>query len=452
MKRDSWGSRLGFIFAVAGSAIGLANIWRFPYLVGKNGGAAFVLLYLLCLVLIGFPAFLSEMLIGRTAQTSPSGAYKLIGKSTFWGNVGKMTILTGFIVSSFYSAVAGWILGYLVEATIGNITDFQTTHAAGEHYTSLTNSPIWCLSFHLAFIIFCSLVLLLGVRQGIERGSKIMMPLLFVVLFALVFKGLSMPNAYKGLEFLFTPDWSLLTPTAIIAAMGQAFFTLSIGQGTLATYGSYLGKKENLLGNSIPVVLMDTFVSILAAIAVFTIVFSVGMEPDSGPGLIFHTLPWVFSQISGGYFLSLLFFLLVFLAALTSEISALEPTIAFLIDEKGWPRKKAVIIAATGSFLLGVPSALSTNLLKDYMFFGQTFLGAIDFLCSSLLIPIGGFFAVILVAWRWSIPSALKALKEGAENTFHFAPWIATYFWFCFKYTAPALILLILLNAFMFGS
>ncbi len=447
MTRASWGSRLGFILAVAGSAIGLANIWRFPYIVGKHGGAAFIAVYLLCLVLMGFPVFISELLIGRTTQTSPVGAFRKLGRNKLWSAAGALTVLTGFIVSSFYSAVAGWILGYLVEALLGNITSFDHSNQAVLHYANLISNPIWSVAFHFLFLLACTAVLYLGVREGIERGNKFMMPLLFAVLIALVVRGLWMPNAAKAMSFLFTPDWSLLTPTAIIIAMGQAFFTLSLGQGTLVTYGSYLRTDENLLKSSFPAVLMDTAVSILSAIAVFTIVFSVGMEPNSGPGLIFHTLPIAFSQISGGYFLAILFFLLVILAALTSEISAMEPTIAYLIDERGWKRKPAVLTCGLGAFLLGIPSALSYNLLRNYTFFNMTFLDGLDLLCSSVLIPIGGLFAVILVGWRWGFANALLQLKMGSEGLIDRHPMIARYFWLCFKYTAPILILLVFLNA-----
>lgn len=447
MAREAWSSRLGFIFAVAGSAVGLANIWRFPYIVGKHGGAAFIIVYLICLALMGFPVFMAEMLIGRTTHTSPKGAFAALGRNRFWAAGGTLTILTGFIVSSFYSAVAGWILGYLVEALLGKVTHFQNSVDAGIHYTSLMSNPFWCVGFHFLFLLCCVGVLYLGVREGIERGSKFMMPLLFIVLFFLVFNGLFMSHADQALRFLFTPDWSVLTPTAIMIAMGQAFFTLSVGQGTLVTYGSYLKGHEDLLKSCFPVVLMDTFVSILSAIAVFTIVFSVGMEPNAGPGLIFHTLPLAFSQISGGYLLAILFFLLVILAALTSEISALEPAIAYLIDEHQWKRKPAVLACGLGGFLLGVPSALSYNLLKDYTISGMTFLDLLDFVCSSILIPVGGLLAVLLVGWRWGLPKALAALKQGAEAFFKRHTWLTHYFWFCFKYSAPVLILLVFLNA-----
>ena len=447
MARAHWGSRIGFIFAVAGSAVGLANIWRFPYIVGNNGGAAFIVVYLLCLLLIGFPVFMAEMIIGRTSQTSPSGAFLKLGGKPIWSWAGKLTILTGFIVSSFYSAVAGWILGYLVEAALGRVTSFQTSEAAAAHYASLMDNPAWGVTFHFIFLLLCVGVLYMGVRNGIERWNKVLMPLLFVVLILLVIKGLTMSGAAEGLKFLLTPDWKLLTPSAILIALGQSFFTLSLGQGTMVTYGSYLDTRENIIKSCFPAVLMDTLVSILAAIAVFTIVFSVGIKPDSGPGLIFQTLPLVFSQITGGYAIAVLFFLLVVIAALTSEISAMEPTIAYLIDERGWKRKWAVLACGIGAFLLGVPSALSYSLLKNYKLFGDTFLDFISFVASSILIPVGGFFAVILVGWFWGYKKALKHLEQGASDTFEKLPWLPVYFWFCFKFSAPILMIIVFLSA-----
>jgi neurotransmitter:Na+ symporter, NSS family len=446
MGRVTWGSKLGFIFAVAGSAVGLANIWRFPYVVGEYGGAAFIAVYLLCLILIGFPVFISEILIGRTTQTSPSGAFQKLGGSKAWGMAGKMTILTGFIVSAFYSAVAGWILGYLIEAIVGNVSSFQKSGDVVSHYDALMNTPYWGLSFHFFFLLVCTGVLLLGVRGGIERGNKIMMPMLFVVLIFLALWGLTMPNASKALHFLFKPEWSALTPQAILIALGQAFFTLSLGQGTMVTYGSYLGKKDSLFSSCIPVVIMDTMISIMAAIAVFTIVFAVQLQPDSGPGLIFHTLPWAFSQIPFGHAVAVLFFLLIVLAALTSEISAMEPSIAYLMDEWGWKRKPAVLAVATGAFLLGIPAALSSSFLKGATFGGMSILEVMSFLATSILIPLGGLFAVVLVGWRWGVPKALVQLKAGALGLFERHRWLSPYFWFCFKYSAPVLIVLVLLN------
>lgn len=446
MSRATWGSRIGFIFAAAGSAIGLANIWRFPYVVGENGGSAFIILYLICLFLIGFPVLIAEILIGRTTQANPSTAFQKLANKPGWGWAGKLTILTGFIVSGFYSSVAGWVLGYLFEVLSGKVTHFQDTVQSGQHFNALLENPFWTVGFHFLFLLACLGVLFFGVREGIERGNKIMMPLLFVVLIVLVLKGLMMPGASRGLTFLLNPNWSALTPTAFIAALGQSFFTLSLGQGTMVTYGSYLGTKDNLLKSCFPVALMDTVVSLLASLAVFTIVFSVGMEPDSGPSLIFHTLPLVFSQIPGGYFLALLFFLLVVLAALSSEISALEPAIAYLTD-KGWKRKSAVLVCGLGAFLIGVPCALSFSVLKNFTFFGETVLDSVAFLASNILIPIGGFLAIFLAGYIWGFENAFKNLQQGATLFFERYPLIKYYFWFCFKISAPFLIVIVFLHA-----
>ncbi len=444
-NRASWGSKLGFILSVAGSAVGLANIWRFPYIVGQYGGGAFILMYLMALLLIGFPVFISEVVIGRKTQTNPSAAFaKLGGKG--WGGAGKMTILTGFFVSAFYSAVAGWILGYLVEAAQGNLSSFASTESVQQHHLSLMDNPYWGVTFHFLFLLSCVGVLMLGVRNGIERCNKIMMPLLFVVLILLAIHGLMQRKASEAMTFLLTPDWKAFSMEAILVALGQAFFTLSLGQGTMVTYGSYLSRSENLLRSCIPVVIMDTVVSLLSAVAVFTIVFSAGLEPNSGPGLIFHTLPWVFSQIPLGHGVAVLFFLLVVMAALTSEISAMEPTIAYLIDEKRWKRSSAVALCGVGAFLLGIPAALSTSLLKNWTFHGMTWLDWMDYAATAILIPLGGLVAVLLVGHRWGIENALKEMGEGAGVNFKTKPWISDYFWVCIKYTAPLLIIFILIN------
>lgn len=446
-KRDSWGSKIGFIFAVAGSAVGLANIWRFPYIVGQHGGAAFILLYLFLLLVIGFTVFLSEIIIGRKTNTSPSGAFKELGGRPIWALPGKLTIVTGFIVSGFYSAIAGWILGYLIEAGLGNITSFETTGQASSYFSGKISTPQWALSFHFLFLFICSAILYLGVRKGIERGTKIMMPLLFGTLILLVIKGLTLPNAEKSLEFLFRPDWEELTPNALLVALGQAFFTLSLGQGTMVTYGSYLKKKENIIATCLPILFMDLFVSILSAIAVFTIAFSVGIEPDAGPSLLFNTLPLVFSKIQGGYLLAVAFFLLVTLAAITSEISAMEPTIAYLRDELGWSRHTAVISCGLGAFAIGIPSALSYSLFSNYTLWGMPILDFMEYLCSSVLIPLGGLFAVVMVGWIWGYGEAWKQLKEGAEPLFEKHKWLKPYFGICIRYIAPVSIVLIFLSA-----
>lgn len=447
MARETWRSTLGFGLAAIGSAIGLANVVKFPYMVGNNGGAAFIIIYLLSLAAISVPVLISEALIGRTARLNPCGAFRHLGGTSFWSGTGLMIVLTGLIVSSFYSALAGWILGYLIEALKGTVSTFTSIEEASAHYQSLISSPWWGLGFHLAFLLCCAFVLYSGVRRGIEVGCEIMMPILFLVLLILVIKGLSMPGARDGLRFLLKPDWSAVTSTTVILALGQSFFTLSAGQGTMITYGSYLSEQDSLLKVCIPVALADTVISLLAAVAVFTIVFSSGAEPTQGMGLIFHTLPTVFSELTGGYVLAVLFFLLVFLAAVTSEISAMEPVIAYLVDEKGLSRSSAVAGSAVVTFLLGIPCALSYSILSEFSVFGHNFLDAMDFVATSILIPLGGFAAVLLVGWKWGIHPALEKLRMGAPKLWERHPWIAYYLRFSICYVAPALIGLVFLHA-----
>jgi len=378
---------------------------------------------------------------------SPSGAFQKLGKSKLWSLMGKFTILTGFLVSSFYCAVAGWILGYLVEAIQGKLTLFATGAEALERFNTLVGSPVWAVGFHMIFMMICIGVLLFGVKKGIERSSKVMMPALYILLILLVIRGVTLPGASKGLSFLLKPDWSQATPIAILTALGQAFFTLSLGQGTMVTYGSYLRHKDNIVTSCLPVVAMDTLVSLFAAVAVMTIVFSAGMAPSAGPALLFETLPFIFSKMTGGYFLALGFFLLVLLAAITSQISALEPVIAYLVGEKKWHRHPATLVAASVSFIVGVPSALSFGVMKGVTVGGATFFDIISNLCTDIMIPLGGLLAVILVGWVWGVTSAVKGLRRGAEEMFDRFPILRTYFWFCFKIGAPTLIVVVFLHA-----
>lgn len=442
--REQWKSRLGFIWAAVGSAVGLGSIWRFPYIVGENGGATFILLYLICLILIGIPVLISELTIGRKTQLSPKGAFQKLGK---WGQIGKITILTGFLVSTFYGVIAGWTFGYLIQAVKGGLTHLNSGIEASELFSSLTASPYWSVGYLALFMIVGGWVLYAGVQRGIEKGNKIMVPLLVVVLLVLVVKGLTLPGGSKGIAFLFKPDWSMITPTAILMALGQAFFSLSLGQGTMVTYGSYLSEKENLTETCFPIGIFGVIISLLAGIAIFTIVFAVGLPPSSGESLMFQTLPLIFSKMTGGYFLCLLFFVLLFLAALTSQISALEPSIAYLIDEKKWKRHKAVATVLIASFLVGVPSALSFGVLSGVKIFNLSIFSAVLGLCINILIPLGGLAAVLLVGWRWGIKPAMQHLTAGSHGLFKRYPLLRSYFHVGIKYVAPIIIVIILLDA-----
>ncbi len=446
-KREQWKSRLGFIWAAVGSAIGLGSIWRFPYVVGENGGATFVLLYLICLLLVGFPVLISEILIGRKAQLNPSGSFKQIGKHKGWQGAGKMTILTGFLVSSFYTVIAGWTLGYFIQAILGQLTHFTSASEATHHFQHFSISLFWGIGSLMGFLILSFLILYTGVQQGIEAGNKVMMPLLLFVLVFLAIKGLMTPGGAEGVAFIFKPNWAEITPTAILLALGQAFFSLSLGQGTMVTYGSYLGKKGNIPGTCLPIMLFGICISLVAGIAIFTIVFSAGLSPSSGESLMFQTLPIIFSQISGGYFMCLLFFLLLVLAALTSQISAMEPLIAYFIDTKKWKRHRAVLTTTIAVFIVALPCVLSFGPWKEVTLFGKSFFNILLFLCLNILIPLGGLAAVILVGWRWSFRSAYPHLKEGAEGLFKSYPSLRWYFGISIKYIAPSIIVIVMLDA-----
>ena len=447
MKREQWKSRIGFIWAAVGSAVGLGSIWRFPYVVGESGGAAFIVLYILCLFLVGFPVLLSEITIGRKTKRSPYNAFSDVGRNQVWGGIGKITIFTGFLVSTFYAVIAGLTFGYLIEAISGSLLSVSTAGEALSHYTWASSDPGYVVGFTTMFMVICFGVLFFGVQKGIEKGNKIMMPLLLIVLFALVLRGLFLEGAEKGIQFLFAVDFSKITPTAVLLALGQAFFSLSLGQGTMVTYGSYLQEKENIPTTTVPIMLFGLMVSMLAGIAIFTIVFSFGLTPSSGESLMFQTLPVVFSTMPGGYLLSIAFFILLFLAALTSEISAIEPMVSYLKDQWHFDRKLAVTVSCLGSLVIAIPCALSFGVLKDVTIFDMSIFNAILFLCVNILVPLGGLSAVLLAGWRWGTNNLLKEADNGAHDTFTRYPLLKDYIAVAVKYVAPAIIIIIFIDS-----
>ena len=446
MKREQWKSKIGFMWAAIGSAVGLGSIWRFPYVVGDSGGAAFVLVFLCFLVGVSLPVFFAELTIGRATHTSPSGAFKELGGSKRWGMGGKLTILTGFIVSSFYSVIAGITLGYFFEALMGNLTTFSDATAVSTYYHTVSSSGFWTVGWHAAFMALSGIILYCGIQKGIESWNRILMPLLMVILIFLAVQGIMLPNSGKALAFLFKPDFSSLTPSVIVMALGQAFFGLSLGQGTMVTYGSYLSRKENIPLIGLPIATSVIIVSLLAGISIFTIVFSAGMEPNAGPDLMYKTLPLIFSKMRGGYLLANLFFLLIFLAGLTSQISAMQPAIAYLTDEKRMSRHQAVMLVSIGAFALGVPSALSLGFMKNYTLFGMTFFEFISFVSVDILVPIGGLIAVILAGWKWGIKKTLNHLEIGTHYLFRRHRYLKYYLKLSIRYLAPIVITIILLN------
>jgi SNF family Na+-dependent transporter len=593
-KREHWGSRIGFIFAAAGSAVGLGNIWKFPHIAGENGGAAFTLVYLFCILLVGVPIVIGEFAIGRKTQLSPVGAFKKLAPGSWWKSVGFLGVASAFVILSFYSVVGGWTLRYTFVAisggfetmqhgvtldfpkekivgpkgiviisdenfpedeniiqlpiqgklirekesllllsnlekkerskvdslmlgdidivdslmlsdidmpkgyadisfslkrnvskkstyswkfsrtrspgvlsskemkglpsdakllisevgfrskvdTSGNLTDLEydfvelfnmsdkdkglnvggyklvsNSLASKEEFSSFKKNAWNPLFWHLIFIGLCIWIIVNGVKSGIERWSKIMMPAILLILVMLVIRGITLKNGVLGLEFLFKPKFSDLTANSVVLALGHSFFTLSLGMGTMITYGSYLKKDQNLLSSAFWVILLDTAIAMLAGIAIFTTVFALGADPAGGPGLIFHVLPSVFSQLPGGTIWGTMFFFLLFLAALTSAISILEVVTAYFIDQKGWSRAKATVTFGGVAAAVGIFVSLSFGDFNDMNeIFKISFFEMMDYASSKYMLPIGGMLTALFIIWRWGVPAFLAEIYEGTKG------------------------------------
>lgn len=430
--RGAWGSRFGFIIAAAGSAIGLGNIWKFPYITGQNGGGAFVIVYLLCIALIGLPIMLAEFAIGRHTQKNPVGAYKAIQPTGLWSLVGGMGVLAGFLILSFYSVVAGWTIAYVVKSILMVVTQFESASNAGKYFELFAANPYETLFYHALFMILCVSIVIKGVHAGIEKWCDILMPTLLFILVLLVIRSLTLEGAWAGVEFFLKPDFSKLTPNSILVALGHAFFSLSLGMGAMITYGSYLSKKENLASAALLVGLLDTVIALLAGLMIFPAVFAMGLEPSAGPGLVFHVLPAVFSKMPFGNIVSIAFFALLAIAALTSGISLLEVVVAYFIDERGWDRKKAVLIVGSVIFALGIPSALSFGVLGEFKVLGFNFFDIVDQIASNYLLPLGGLLICVFVGWVWGAKPALEEIHFGDYKFSFGASWF-----FLVKFVSP---------------
>lgn len=402
MKRGSFDSKIGIILASAGSAVGLGNIWRFPTEVGSNGGAAFILIYLACIFLVAMPVMVAEFVIGRSAHTNTVEAYRKLAPGKPWFLTGYLGVAAGFMVLSFYSVVAGWTLAYTCKAAT-TFEQASTDYAA--LFNSFVSSPLKPVIFLSIFMFITHWVVSRGVEKGIERFSKTMMPLLFIIIAVLAVCSLTMPGAGKGLEFLFRPDFSKLDFDVALSAMGQAFFSLSVGIGTLVTYSSYFSKDTRLVNSAANVCLIDTLVAICAGLIIFPAVFSMeGVEAGAGPGLVFITLPHVFDTLLGGipwlrYVISVLFDLLLLLAALTSSISMHEICTAYIHETYNLPRQRAAVIVSAVCGLLGIACSLSFGIWSGYTVWGMTFFELFDFLTAKLLMPLGGMLICIFAGW-----------------------------------------------------
>lgn len=438
--RGHWSSRFGFIMASAGSAVGLGNIWKFPYITGMHGGAAFVLFYIACIFLVGIPIMLGEMVVGRHTHRNPVGAFKALGGGA-WTITGWMGVTAGFVILSYYCVVAGWTMDYLFLSLRGAFSGENAAEVPGI-FSKLLASDGRQLFWHAVFMASVVAIVLRGVSKGLEKANKILMPLLFLILIFLAGYGVLSPGGPAALRFLFFPDWSKLTPHVLLEALGQALFSLSLGMGAMLTYGSYADDKTNLPTSAFAISFMDMCVAILAGIAIFPIVFTYGMQAAGGPGLVFKTLPVVFSRMPAGTLFAALFFLLLVFAALTSGISLLEVVVAYYCDEKKWSRRRATLLIGFIIFLLGVPSALSNGLLKDFVFIGErNFLDSVDFLASNIMLPLGGLLIALFTGWALTTRVAKSEIEKG-EVRFHLYP-----VWhFLIKYITPVLVALVFLN------
>ncbi|MDR0368886.1 MAG: sodium-dependent transporter [Bacteroidales bacterium] len=438
--RDSFGSKFGVFAAVVGSAVGLGNIWRFPYMAGENGGGAFLVVYFAFVLIIGIPVVISEFIIGRRGQSNSYGSFKKLAPGKPWYFVGLMGIFASFIILAFYSTIAGWTLEYIF-LSVKNI--FVPPAGSPEEVFQVFHTGSFLpVLWQIIFMILTALIIYCGVQKGIEKYSKILMPTLFLILVILSVKAISLPNSAEGLKFLFKPDFSKINSTVILSALGQAAFSLSIGMGCLITYGSYIKKDNNLTKMAFSVSLADMSIAILAGIAIFPAVFSFGISPEQGPGLVFIVLPKVFQQMMGGTFFALLFFILLAIAALTSAISLLEVIVAYLTEEFRLKRLTATALATALTVGLGVFTTLSFGSLKGFTVFGKTLFDGCDFLATNILLPLGAFFIVVFLGWFYNKKYTQDELSNHGTLKMKLFP----VFLFIIRFLAPLAILLAFLH------
>lgn len=434
-ERGSFTNKFGVIAAVAGSAIGLGNIWRFPYVAGENGGAAFLFVYLIIVVGIGIPVMTSEFIIGRSAQKNPFGAFKLLAPGKPWYLIGLMGIAAAFMILAFYTTVAGWTLEYFYQTVTGNLFGKSEAELTGMFETFQKGSFRPFLWF-IIFMGLTGLIILSGVQKGIERYTKLLMPFLVILLVLLCIRSITLEGSREGLRFLFHPDFSKITSKVILEALGQAFFSLSIGMGTLITYGSYIRKNDNLATSSLLVVLADTSVAVLAGIAIFPAVFALGGSPASGSGLTFVVLPGVFQKMPFGEIFAMMFFMILAVAALTSTISILEVIVAYMVEELKLTRRKATVAATLAVSVLGLVTVASLGSLSNFTIMGKNVFGMLEYLTSNVMLPVGGFFIVIFIGWFFSPKLTKKELTNDGELKARYIP----VFMFIVKFVAPVAI------------
>jgi len=445
-SRGKWSSNIGFVLAAAGSAIGIGNIWRFPYMVGKYGGAVFLFVYLAAVILLGMPVLIAEIAMGRATGKNPVGAFKALRPKTPWKLVGYLGVLAGVMILSYYSLISGWTLGYFFKTLAGGLKGASTSATPAIFAAFVGN--FWLQAFLLAaFIFITGYIVSKGITGGIEKACKVLMPVLVVIMLVLLVRSLTLPGAGKGLEFYLKPDFSKLNPRMIIDAMGQAFFSLSLGMGAMITYGSYLKKEESIPAGAAWVAVLDTVTAVMAGFIIFPALAAYAMSPAGGHPLVFHILPVIFDKMPLGSIFGLLFFLLLGVAALASTVSLLEVVVAYCIDELNWNRGKSTLAAGTLSFLIGIPSILSFGGVKFFQklpLLNISFFEMMDFIWGTMALSVGALFICIFVGYVWKSTNALKEIGQGTKKFRYALIWS-----FSVKFLCPLLIILTLLILFI---
>ncbi len=442
-KRGNFGSSFGVLVAMAGSAVGLGNLWRFPYLVGTNGGAAFICIYLCFVFLICLPIMFSEFIIGRRSHANAIGAFKVLAPHSKWGVVGIVSLLGALFILSFYSVVGGWTINYLIRSLTFSISSMDTV-ALTNLFEEVSTTTFLPIVFVFIFLAITALIVIAGVEKGIEKYTKIMMPALFIMVIIIAVRSITLPGAGSGLSFLFKPDFSKINGDTFLAAMGQAFFSLSLGCGTIMTYASYVKKNENIIRASTLTAISDTIFAIIAGVAIMPAVFAFNISPTEGPGLVFKTLPFIFNHITGGSIISILFFFILFIAAITSSISLLEVAVAYMKEEFKMSRKMAALICTALMMVTGTLSSLSQGVLSDIHIFGLNFFDFFDYVSSNILMPIGGLLVVLFVGWRLDKAIFLEELSNSGKLSYTLS--FLNLIRFIVKFLAPVVIAIIMIS------
>ena len=444
MSRDSFGSRLGVLLAMAGSAVGLGNLWRFPYLVGENGGAAFIIIYLVCVCLICLPIFISEFVIGRRSQKNAYAAFRDLSGGSAWRWAGLMTVIVPIIVASYYCVIGGWAFEYLWKSCTFSFTGAASQEAVSTMFSDFVSSSWGPVIGQTLFLLVTTLIVIIGIKDGIERFSKLMMPMLFIIVIAIAVYSSTLPGSGAGFEYLFRPDFSKVDGGSFASALGQAFFSLSLGFGTIMTYASYVDKKDNIMFQSSSTAIADTLFALIAGMAIMPAVFAFGIDPQSGPGLVFETLPYVFGKMPGGGIVAILFFLALIVAALTSSISMIEVGVAYLIEEKKLKRTTACIVLFLICWVLGIFCALSFGPLAEVKLAGRSIFDFYDNLSSNILMTLGSLLTVLFVGWRLKKTDIYEEFTNGGTLSANVK--IFGVLWFLIRYVAPIAVIVIFIS------